>query len=80
MKSIETKYMGPTSTRGSKIKATDGDNSVTVSYDHGLNTEDNHAKAAVTLARKFKWSGTLIGGGTKAGRVFVFANGPKYRI
>lgn len=80
MKSIETKYYGSTNSRGSRIKATDGDNSVTVSYDHSLNTERNHAAAALTLARKLKWTGTLIGGGTKAGYVFVLSTGEKFRI
>jgi hypothetical protein len=48
---ISTKFYGPTNTKGSRIKATINGTPVTktVGYDHGLNTLDNHAYAALFL-------------------------------
>jgi hypothetical protein len=73
MKAITTKYFGPTNTRGSKFKAFDCDkNSVTLSYDYSLNSEGNHRKAAIALAEKMNWHGTLMGGHIDKGMVWVF--------
>lgn len=46
---ITTKFLGPTDTKGSRIKATiNGVNiSKTVGYDYALNSLDNHAAAAL---------------------------------
>lgn len=62
MVSITTKYIGPTNTKGSRIRATRADHStgdvtVTVPYDHALGIDDNHRFAAETLATKLGWSG-----------------------
>lgn len=74
MKAILTKYMGPGNVRGSRIKAYDCDgNSVTIPYPHQLRSEDGHKKAAQSLCDKMKWTGELIGGRTKDGMAFVFA-------
>ena len=48
---IETRFIGPTDTRGSRISAVckrDSDRTYrkTVSYSHGLNSEANHQAAA----------------------------------
>jgi hypothetical protein len=73
MKAIQTKYIGPTNFRGSRIKASDGDkNSITISYPHELSGEDVHRKAAEALRDKMGWTGNLVGGGLKNGYVFVF--------
>lgn len=74
---IETKFLGPTNVRGSRIKATAQAGSVTVPYDHALNSEANHTAAAVALCAKFGWKGTIMGGGKADGRgnVFVFVDG-----
>jgi hypothetical protein len=75
MKAIETKFYGPTNTKGSRITACDCDNNkVTLSYDHSLNSEQNHRAAAVALCNKMQWSRseTLCGGHTKSGMCFVF--------
>jgi hypothetical protein len=72
MKAIETKYIGPSCVRGSRIKAFDGDNSITLSYDNGLNNEDNHKEAAIALCKKLGWHGSLQGGHTKKGMVWVW--------
>lgn len=63
VQAIVTKYIGPTNTRGSRIKAKAAAGSVTVSYEHGLGIEQNHAKAAEALVRKFGWRGRYFQGG-----------------
>lgn len=47
---IRTKYLGPTDTRGARIKAWSGATSVTIPYPYELNTEDAHTEAASKLA------------------------------
>jgi hypothetical protein len=81
LQSIETKKLGPTDTRGSRIIAkTASGIRVTIGYPYELSGVDCHALAAETLARKLKWiepevafSSRWIAGGTKAGYVFVDA-------
>lgn len=64
MKAIHTKYTGPTNTRGSRIIATaEGGHRVVIGYDHALNSEGCHGKAAKALAEKAGWTGQMIGGG-----------------
>jgi hypothetical protein len=77
MKAILTKYLGPTNTKPSRVKAYDTDNnSVTVSFSYpgcdSANDYENHKRAAIHLCRKMKWSEDLIGGGIKDGYAFVF--------
>ena len=48
---IFTRYMGPTNTRGSRVKAISGSGkSLTLAWDHELDSDQNHAAAAVALA------------------------------
>lgn len=49
MQSIETKFLGPTNTKGSRIKATCWLKSKTVSYNHSLDIGGNHKAAARAL-------------------------------
>jgi hypothetical protein len=78
MVAIQTKYMGPTNSRGSRIKAfTENGQQVTISYDYALSGEKLHAKAAMALIEKAGWQNEykkfgLVCGGTKNGYVFVF--------
>jgi hypothetical protein len=73
MKAIQTKYIGPTNFRGSRIKASDGDgNYLTISYPYELNSTEAHRKAAEMLRDKMKWTGKLIGGGFKNNYYFCF--------
>jgi len=79
MQAIETKYMGATNTRGSRIKATCAAGSVTISYPYELSGQSVHRLAAESLVKKLKWEhpnyGQLIGGCLKNGNyVFVFDN------
>lgn len=62
MKAIQTKFIGPSETRGARVKAWIKGNTATVSWDHGLETVDNHGAAARALVVKLKWSGRLVGG------------------
>ena len=80
MKAITTTYIGPTNTRGSRCRASDGDgNAVTMSWNSANNSEENHAAAARALCDKMEWSGELIGGtlvkgGRSVGMAWVWAN------
>lgn len=69
---IVTRYLPPTDTRGSRIKATAaGGATVTVAWDHGEDTAANHARAAVELiTKRFGHPAdtlTLRGGAANAG-------------
>jgi hypothetical protein len=64
---IVTKFIGPTNFRSARIKATAAAGSVILSYDHVLNLETNHARAALKLAAKMKWDGKYVGGGMPDG-------------
>jgi hypothetical protein len=78
MQAIIVKYIGPTNTRGSRLKAYADAGSVTISYPHELNREDGYRKAAEALRTKLGWTGEhygdLVSGGLpkNGGTVFVF--------
>lgn len=55
MQAIITKYLGPTDTRGGRVKAKCDAGSVTVSWDHALDIELNHRAAALALITKLGW-------------------------
>ncbi len=75
MVAIQTKYLGPTNNRGSRIKAfTETKITLTVYWDHSLNVEQNHREAAMALAKKMEWSGHWVGGGTDNGYSYVNAD------
>ena len=74
MIAIETKYHGPTHTKGSRISASANGHRVSIPYPHELSGMDCHRKAALALQAKMGWPGTLIGGGTRSGYVFVFTS------
>lgn len=79
MQAIQTKYLGPTNTKGSRIKATCAAGSVTISYPYDLSGMDCHAAAAKALVDKMGWNdahyGGLLGGQLADGTyVFVFDN------
>lgn len=53
MIAIHTKYIGPSNTRGARIKAYASDGrSVTVGYDHALDSDKAHFQAARAFADK----------------------------
>jgi len=66
---IVTKFIGPTNTRPSRVKATCEAGSITVSWDHRYDPENNHDATARALIEKLGWrgewvSGELPGGGS----------------
>lgn len=66
---INTKYFGPTNTRGSKIIATSASghrHTMACAYEN-----HEHIRAAQALAEKLGWQGRWAGGATKEGYCFV---------
>ena len=74
MQAIQTKYIGPTNTRGSRIKAySEGfPRGVIVSYDHSLNIEGNHDAACRAFVEAKGWHGAWVRGGSADGRGNVY--------
>jgi len=72
MQAITTKYLGPTNTRGSRIKASCPAGSITVPYDYG-ERYGGHRSAAIALMKKLGWDeyGTWYEGDTETGHVYV---------
>ena len=72
MKAIRTKYLGPTTHKGSRMKADDFDgNSVTISYNHRFDADENHRIVCKELLRKMNWYGSYSAGWTDKGMVWV---------
>jgi len=62
-KAILTKYIGPTSRRGLRIRASEPEGrSVMLDYSKELDSEGNHVAAASALCKRMGWSGKLISG------------------
>lgn len=72
VQAIVTKFLGPTNFRGSRIKASAAAGSITVSSDHSLGIEANHAVAAETLAAKLGWIGRWFQGGMPGDSGYCF--------
>lgn len=69
---IQTRYIGPTNTRGSRYKAfTESGRSITVHAADNLSSQENHRAAALALQEKMGWMDDLIEGGTTEGYVYV---------
>lgn len=74
---IETRYHGPTNTRGARISASAQAGRIYVSYDHALGIDENHAAAALAFAKRWGWAGEWVGGGRADGRGNVYTNIPR---
>jgi hypothetical protein len=75
MQTISTKYLGATNSKPSRIIAkTSSGKRISLSYDHALNDDKNHMKAAKELMTRLQWPGRMVGGHTKDGMVFVVAD------
>lgn len=76
---IETRYFGPGNVRGARVKAYAAAGSLTLSWDHALNAEDNHRVAAAALCSKYGWHthqfGRLHMGVLPGNRGYVFVFG-----
>ena len=62
MKAIQTKFIGPSETRGARVKAWIENIPVVLPWDHALEVVDNHGAAARKLAERLRWNGRLVGG------------------
>ena len=87
MISIETKYLGATNYRGSRIVATapNGARAI-VDYNDAYNSEKAHWQAAKALIKKhykpeyLRHPTELLCGGTRRGYVFTFVGGTVYTL
>lgn len=66
MQAIVTKYMGPTDTKGSRIKAKASGGSLYYNIDNRYTIEDNMNTAANLLVKKLNWNmnGCVLATGT----------------
>ena len=73
MQAIETKYLGPTNTKGARIKASAWADSVTIPFEYGPGTDGAHDLAVIALATKLGWWGVWARGGKAdcTGNVYV---------
>lgn len=66
MQAIQTRYFGPTNSRGSRIKAWAAAGSITIPYPYELSGQACHRAAAEALVKKLGWDdpyrGGLLGG------------------
>lgn len=64
MQAIQTRYHGPTNSRGSLVSAKCEAGRVSIPYPYELSGEAVHKAAAVALCKKLGWSGaeSLAGG------------------
>ena len=70
--SIETRYVGPTNHRGSRIIATTpGGHKLTHAWNYEFNIEANHYAAAEALRAKLDWPSIKAGGSTAKGYAFM---------
>ena len=71
---IETKFHGPTNSRGARVSARAEAGRKTIPWDDEFHVFENHARAAEALARSLGWDGEMVGGAppNHAGYVFVF--------
>jgi hypothetical protein len=72
---IQTKFIGASARRGSRVCASCDAGRIYVSYNDGLNSEGAHREAAEALAFKLGWTARrLVQGGIGSGYVFVFSD------
>ena len=65
---VHTEYYGPTNTKGSRIRAKAWAGVMWFNYDHALNAEQNHVKAAEAYFKAKEWKGEIVTGGDAEGR------------
>ena len=55
MQAIQTKYVGPTNTKGARIIARYQGGKIIVGWDYAKDVTENHLDAALALATKLDW-------------------------
>lgn len=63
MKAIQIKYLAPTNTRGSRLKAFTDAGSMTEGLDYSLSIEKQAADLAARYVRKQQWQSKITGFG-----------------
>ena len=80
MQAIQARYLAPTNSRGSRIKAWAAAGSITISYPYELSGQACHRKAAEALVAKLGWDdshyGGLLGGQLDSGDYAFIFNSP----
>jgi hypothetical protein len=71
---ILTHYIRPSPSKGTRVRAKAFAGSLTASWDHALDDNENHTAAAKALATKFSWRGNWAGGRIAGGFAFVLVN------
>jgi hypothetical protein len=72
MIAIQTKRLGPTNHRGSRVVAfTCNGHRIVLDWADAASSDANHTAAAYELARKMGWPGKWVGADTECGLVFV---------
>ena len=71
MKAINVKYLPATDHRGTRLKASTSNHSVTVSFDYALGNTENEWAAAEALCKKLGWDNELAAGNYKDETYFV---------
>lgn len=60
---IQVKYLGPTNSKGSRVKAWSfSKKSITIAIDHSKDLEENAREAAIQLLSKLEWQGSWVSG------------------
>lgn len=73
MQAIETRYCGPTETKGSRIRASCEGGSLYVSYDNALDPEENHYAAVKKLCAKLgRDAARFFGGSLDSGKYMAW--------
>lgn len=72
MQTIRTKYIGPSNTKGSRIKADCEGGSVTIHIDNSKSIEENEKDACDKLKAKLEWSGEMVSGVFDGATYWVF--------
>jgi hypothetical protein len=85
MQTIITKYLGPTNTKGARVKAYEAgapSSSVTIPYNTSLEAREAHTEAARALAANIDAVGVrfIIGYSHDGGYVFVHAGPYKEQV
>lgn len=71
MNAIQTRFLGPTNTRGARVVAACEGKRATVSFNYE-STEAAHDEAARNLVSKLGWQGIWYRGGSVDGKGFVY--------
>lgn len=78
MKAIQVKYIGPTNTRGTRVKAfADCGLSVIEPRDYALNYDEQARNAAIKLIAKMEWNVDITGFGVLPNGDYVATLGSK---